>query len=382
MANTIVIDTQLLEDLSRQIMQVKNSLSSISGNVTSSLSEVRRVAPDQPAIINKLVRAKNNLSTTINHTQKLSKAVGDAAVLWAAAENKILSNKPSEGEAPPTENGSGSSGSSAADIALKIIGKAGFAGAMIEGIGNAVKAYQKWKNGKMDAAAWASLAKDTKGIVNTISDVLQAAKNSAKIARTGTSAGTVSFWKKMFGLNNKKGPLSTYSGWSKASSFGSRMWTNFKNSFTWDNFKKPYTKGGATSAFAWAGVALSAVSNGISNYTEWKSGEITGKRAVMETITETVVDVGKNWAIGTAVACTLAATPIGAPVLLVGATTVAVTMGLDALSNKFFGKTTTELISDAVLDVGQAVVKKSKEVVAGFRDMVGSIGRGIGALFA
>ena len=93
MADVILIDTQLLEQLSSQIMQVKNSLSNIGGNMSSSLSEVRRVAPDQPAIINKLVDANKKLGLTMDHAGKLARAISHAAELWEQTEQKISSMK-------------------------------------------------------------------------------------------------------------------------------------------------------------------------------------------------------------------------------------------------------------------------------------------------
>ena len=89
MADKIYMDTQLLEQLSAQITQLKNSLNTVKGSVSSSLSEVRRVASSQTGIINKLSNTQRNLGNTIEHANRLARATKNAANLWTETEERI-----------------------------------------------------------------------------------------------------------------------------------------------------------------------------------------------------------------------------------------------------------------------------------------------------
>ena len=106
MADKIYIDTQLLEELSLEITQLKNSLTQVSSRVSSSLSEVRRVASSQTGTIGRMSKAQQNLGLTVRHADALAKAVGLAADLWEKAEKRIASQRlPESGEAPRGEGG-------------------------------------------------------------------------------------------------------------------------------------------------------------------------------------------------------------------------------------------------------------------------------------
>lgn len=114
--------------------------------------------------------------------------------------------------------------------------------------------------------------------------------------------------------------------------------------------------------------ALTVVVNGVSNYDEWHSGKISKSRAVAETVTESVIDIGTGIAVGAAVTAGLAATVGSAPVLAVAAVSTGVIMGADALTKVITKKVTgeekglTETVSDFVLDTaGNAIKKKIKE---------------------
>ncbi len=106
MADKIYIDTQLLEALSLEISQLKNSLTQVNSRVSSSLSEVRCVASSQTGTIGRMSKAQQNLGLTVRHADALAKAVGLAADLWEKAEKRIASQRlPESGEAPQGEGG-------------------------------------------------------------------------------------------------------------------------------------------------------------------------------------------------------------------------------------------------------------------------------------
>lgn len=153
---------------------------------------------------------------------------------------------------------------------------------------------------------------------------------------------------------------------STAKSTSTRFYNNYhKAKAKWiDDF----TGGGAKSVLSWGGVTLTALGNAVGNINEAKSGEIGTGRAVMETITETAIDIGTGWVIGSAVAAGIATVVGSAPVLAVGAATAVVTFGLDWACKKITGSITgkekglTETASDLILDTGEAVVKGTKNV--------------------
>jgi len=103
MADRISIDTQLLEELSRQIRQVQQSLDSVNGKMTGSIAEVRRVASDQDVLIRKLQIIQQNTRKTAERTGSLARAVYDAANIWEETEKKIGQQKLPEGSETGTE---------------------------------------------------------------------------------------------------------------------------------------------------------------------------------------------------------------------------------------------------------------------------------------
>ncbi|OPY59247.1 MAG: hypothetical protein A4E55_00300 [Pelotomaculum sp. PtaU1.Bin035] len=111
----------------------------------------------------------------------------------------------------------------------------------------------------------------------------------------------------------------------------------------------------------WGGLALAGITNGLSNYDDYKKGNMSGWRAFGETVTETGLDFAKNLAIGAAVAGGLTLAVGSAPVLAVAAGTVAVGLVADSVTNIVFHKSSTELVSDLILDGGKAVGESIKD---------------------
>lgn len=128
------------------------------------------------------------------------------------------------------------------------------------------------------------------------------------------------------------------------------------------------------------GAVFSLALNGIDNIEECKNGEISAERAVVETVTETVVDWAKDLAIGTAVAAGFAAAGFAAPAIVVAGATIAVTTAIDIGCQWATGKTATEWVSDKIIDgVGQHCKKVKREVYnkwSGLKDGFKSIVNG------
>ena len=89
MANRIAVDTELLQQMSSQISQLQHSLSSIGDKVTSSVSEVRRVASGQDEIIRKLGNLQRSIHQTAERAGKLARATDQAANRWEEVEKQI-----------------------------------------------------------------------------------------------------------------------------------------------------------------------------------------------------------------------------------------------------------------------------------------------------
>lgn len=138
----------------------------------------------------------------------------------------------------------------------------------------------------------------------------------------------------------------------------------------------------------WAGVALSGVTNAISNKKEMETGGISKGRAVAETVMETAVDVGIGM-VATAAATALIGA--SAPAVAVGAAAAGVVWAADAatryLTKKNFGseKGLTEFLSDTVLDTAEAVVNTGKNaakaIANGAKKAVGKAVQNIGKTF-
>lgn len=113
----------------------------------------------------------------------------------------------------------------------------------------------------------------------------------------------------------------------------------------------------------WGGVALTAATRIYDNYQECDKGEISGKRAVAETIIETGVDVGLG-ALATAGTGALLAIggSVAAPALVVGGIATAAVIGINVAAKKISGgRDVGELISDGICDgvtsMGSSVAK-------------------------
>lgn len=148
-----------------------------------------------------------------------------------------------------------------------------------------------------------------------------------------------------------------------------------------------YTGNGSTASTLgaiakWGGLAISLVSNSLKNYDEYKRGDITGGRAVAETIGETAVDFGTDLLLTAGITAGLVAVCGGAPAIVVAGGVVLVKWGLDAVTEHFFGKSFTETVSDAVLDAGEWIADKAGDVIdtvsQGVNDLVDGVSDCIG----
>lgn len=233
---------------------------------------------------------------------------------------------------------------------IDLLGKAGLLGSAISVADSGVKAI---KSGK-----WSDALKLVKSGYKAFDKYSKTYKNIKLFKNFKPSKGTIkAIWKNKFlGLDDyfKASGITV----SKAKSFSTRWYNNFQK------IKDSELKG-LTKKTAIVGTAISAIVNGISNYEEWKCGEISGVRAVVETVTETAVDVGVGAAIGIGVGTAIATVCGGAPVIAVAAGTMLVSAGLDKATNALTGgeyDSFTEFASDKIIDGAEFVADKAVDV--------------------
>ena len=208
-----------------------------------------------------------------------------------------------------------------------------------------------------DGKSWRDLAKTG---VDTYRFLSGAAKTYNNYKKIGNAVGTktaMAWWaKNITGLkplgraSTAKNPFTRFANnlTNKTSPFNAQ----FKNIV--NNFKGANGVGKAVAS--WGTVAVNGVLNWFSNKDEQanSNGTMSDGRVIAETITETVVDTALTYGTGIVVgaAVTAALGTVAAPGIVVVAASGAVVAGLNAGVKALTGKTTTEWISDTILDTG------------------------------
>lgn len=239
------------------------------------------------------------------------------------------------------------------DVAGPYIGELGVVGDIISLAGDFV-------TGDFETGAiWGDLAKNGWDTGWDIGDVVKTCKEDT----------SVRWWKEALGINSDSFLKSIRNA---NLTKGQKLKHGFDKGIkgTLRNFK---TAKGAIKEIG--GILLSGITNAYGNYEEFQRGDISADRAVVETVTETAVDWGKDLLIGAGVAAGFAAAGVAAPAVVVGAAAVGISMAADWVCEKVCGKNVTELVSDAIVDVGYKV----KE---GVTALWSDITSGIGAAFA
>lgn len=250
-------------------------------------------------------------------------------------------------------------------------------GGLLAGSGYINDIYKLAKDVK-DGKSWKS-ANDVYDIVSRTAKEYRNYKKIGNVVGTKTAA---KWWaKSMIGLkplgkaSTAKNPITRFCNnlTNKTSPFHAQI------KDTVDNFKGANGVGKAVAS--WASVALDGVTNWFDNKEEQKesNGTMSDERVWAETITETVVGTvlthGSNIVVGAAVTTALGS--VAAPGIVVVAASGAIIAAVNAGVKTLTGKTTTEWISDAILDTGEAVGK----AVGNLGREVGKFGESIGNWF-
>ena len=167
-------------------------------------------------------------------------------------------------------------------------------------------------------------------------------------------------WEKFWGLSTYK-TLTTDAAAGWLNNAGKTFADTFKDKFGVVDVDANTGAKSVSGAKA-AGWALSLVANGFSNYEEYTkaNGAMSKGRAVAETISETLIDMGKGAALTAGVAAACAAAGVAAPAVVVAGGAVVLSLGIDYVGKAITGDKSfslTEKLSDAILDTGTAALK-------------------------
>lgn len=216
--------------------------------------------------------------------------------------------------------------------------------------------------------SWRDFAKTGVDVYQFFSGAAKTYKNYKKIGNVVGTKTAMTWWaKKVTGLkplgraSTARNPVARFVNnlTNKTSPFNAQ----FKNVI--NNFKG--TNGVGKAVASWGAVAVNGVMNFFSNKEEQatSNGKMSDARVVAETITETAVDTvltyGAGIVVGAAVTTVLGS--VAAPGVLVVAASGLVVAGLNAGVKALTGKTTTEWISDGILNTGKAIGKATNVAV-------------------
>ena len=206
------------------------------------------------------------------------------------------------------------------------------------------------------AETWLDVGKAAVSATDSISKIVRSYNNYSKIGRAiGTKNATAYFLNDILGFK-----ISGYN--SKAKSVTARFSGNLTNKTSANQITKAFDdfvgkNGTVSTVAAWAGVALSGITNAFSNIEEQKASEgtMSTERVVAETVVETAIDTLAATASTAVVGAALAAAGIAAAPVAVAAVAGLAVVGINAGVEALTGKSATEWVSDAVVDVGSAV---------------------------
>lgn len=208
--------------------------------------------------------------------------------------------------------------------------------------------------------SWADFGNTGVRTYQFLSGAAETFNNYKKIGNAVGTKTAMAWWaKKITGLKSlgrastAKNPITRFFNnlTNKTSPFNAQ----FKNVV--NNFKGANGVGKAVAS--WAGVAATGIANVFRNIDEQKAsnGTMSTGRVIAETITETAVDIaltyGTEIVVGAAVTAALGT--VAAPGIVVIAASQGIAAGINAGVKALTGKTTTEWISDGILDIGKSI---------------------------
>lgn len=308
-------------------------------------------------ILKSLQTIETNLQEEEASIKTLGSSLQNIASLYEGAEKNIVGTAGTSGNGA---EGTGTAGGKDHDIwkwsdTWKVIASFGGLGGFVATAGNLV-------TGGTDAG-------------NLLSSAKFLAKAVGATATACTKGDTAaSWWKHFSGFNNA---TEEFAG----SSFGKAFSSSLKKQFTKDlDFGSATNVGDKVKvATKWAGHALTVAKNGVENYQEYKSGDISAERAVAETAVESAVDIGMGALATAGVTAAFVAAGIAAPAVVIGVGAAGVTWAVNGVCKwATGGKDVGEVAADFVCDVGEAAVSAVKSGAKAVSDGAKTVVKGVG----
>ena len=347
------VKTQSLSQAANQFDSISNKIDNIADEARAIINNTRSSISYRLVEYGKATVIHSSISNSATDMRNLSKALDKSADLYEKYERIVMGKDSSKT--------SGNNDSKKKDIRfnheklfkdmLKKVGVFGIAYAAGDSFGKGIT------GGK-----WSDFLKGIKSTFDAFRKNHKIYKDIKLFSNLKPSNGKIiTVWgKKLFGLESyakTKGFLP-----SGASKLSTKWYNNFQKVKSAE-FDDAVSKSGII------GTAISGIINGVCNYEEWKNGEISGGRAVAETIVETGVDLAVGTALGIGVG-TVAAT-VGAPAVVAAAGVVAINAGLNFATEKLTGgeyDSFTEFASDKIIDGAEYVADKAVEVYNDVKD--------------
>lgn len=266
-----------------------------------------------------------------------------------------------------------------ADLASGIFGSAGTTGKSVGGIISSVSdIYNGYKDGNT-TDTWKGILGIGDTMVSTIGEL---AENAFKVD---------SDWKEVLIGNWKKGSALTEIAEKTAKYSDDAVVTGLLKSEL-DGFIPSTAKNVGENlkvGAQWFGVAISAVTNGMDNYDDYQDGKMSANRAIVETVSETAVDVVIGAGSVALVGAGVTALGLSAPAVAVGAVAagavwlvdLGVRAGTKALTEAGYmeeEKGLTELISDTILDVAEKKIEHEVNKIKNIGNAICNVGNFIG----
>lgn len=342
-------DVKACSDINRKISQINNELS---GEI-SSLKRIESFFDMAVRKYNDVEKSKDNLSkipqTKVSSTNSRTSISTSNAnmVLRAIFKTNKISNA-TQFKIPEEFK------EKVGDLLFSITKRLGVVGSVIGILDNENSFINKIIDGDYIGAV-SSFGQVAKGTYKTVSKVIKKGINMAKVSPMLHWTTQAKSWgKTLLGFDNYFNPK-TVGVASKASKTSTRIYNNMQKTFDYEFGK-----------ISKSDVVISGILNAIKNYSEAKSGEISAERAVIETVTETAIDVVVDAALYAGAAAILAgiAGTAAVPVIAIAAVSVATKWLLDITANAITGRKDgfTEIVSDAIIDFGQCIGNAAKKV--------------------
>lgn len=360
-----VCDT--LSQLQKQLLQSQDQINGVKNRLSSSSMAAVRISLGYQA-----EQVGSEAGTLLNMYQKLE----EICQLYVNSEEQIKSGKPGQ-EGMDFRKGAASSGAKTEGVAAGT--DKGFIGdfwsnygwkGLLSGSNYIGKVYGLVK-GIKDGKTWRDFAKAGVDTYQFLSGAAKTYKNYKKIGNAVGTKTAMAWWaKNITGLkplgraSTAKNPITRFKNnlTNKTSPFHAQ----FKNVI--DNFKG--ANGVKKAVASWAAVAANFALNWSANKEEQanSNGTMSTGRVVAETITETAIDTALTYGAGIVVgaAVTTVLGPVAVPGILVTAASGAIIAGINTGVKALTGKSTTEWLSDTILDtgvkIGNAVSNVSKSI--------------------